>query len=1236
MKAKRWLGYWQLRFVGLLTSIGVSIFADKALAQSTPSNIQADDTLGIESSQIIQNFQGQPIEVITGGATRSINLFHSFKEFNVREGRGVYFFSPNDNIQNILTRVTGGNRSEILGVLGTFGNSVPNLFLINPNGIIFGESARLNVQGSFVATTANGVQFGQGFFSATKPEAPSSLLTINPGALFFNQINQTSSIQNNSGLLRVPNGKSLLLVGGNVSMDGGVALANGGRVELGGLVGVGAVGLNEDSKNLSLSFPENVERSNVFLSKGASVSVLSGGGGAIAINSKNLELREGSTLNAGIAGGLGSPDAKAGDIVINATNQVTFDGINQNGIPSGIYNSVVNQGMGNTGNIRITTGNLSLTNGAILLSGLSGEGKTGDIIINALHNISLDGNTRIINTIAPTGTGSTGNISISARNLSLTNGGNINSSNLGGKGTSGNIAIDTSDVLFIDGGLQQIVSAIASSVLSPGVGNAGAIDINTKNLIINNGGGIDSLITGNGNAGDVTINARDSISLDGNNQFLPSYISSNTGGIGNSGNIKITTKNLSLTNGANIGSETFGRGSAGNISIIASERIFLDGKTTVNPDLVSAISSRVGKNAIGNGGILEISTGNLKLSNNGNISTNSSGVGNAGNVKIEGKEEVVLDSGRIDSSLLPTAQGQGGSIEISTGNLKLSNNGNISVSSSGKGNAGNVRIEAKNEVVSDSGQIDSVLLPSAQGQGGDISINAKKVSLFNNAFLEASSSTKGDAGNIQINSTEKIILNRSSINSSILFAPELNFLGEGNAGKIEIKSPQIFLDNNASITTNNVRKGNAGNISLEASDLFSVTNGSGISSSLGQPGTSAEGKVGTITISAKNVSFTNGAQLQALFYSNSRGESGTISIQATDSISFDGNSSLLTAVAPGASANGSDIKLEANSISIANSSRLSASNLGKGNGGSIRITAKDTVFVDSGSIDSGVGSTGEGNGGEIDIKTSKMFFNNGAQLSTESLGQGNAGNIKVSADSFTLDRNSSILALNTPSVVSSTNLSGGNITLQIADRLLLRNNSDISTQASNNANGGNIDITASAIIAFDDSDLFAFAQQGKGGNITLNTPAYFGFSFNPASSQIKPSPSNNFLNGNNRADINATGAISSGNTFIPDTSYIQNNLAELVQTQIDTNALIANSCITRSGKQENTFTITGSGGLPNRPGDVSVSIYPTGDIRNIQTENVSRPWQKDDPIVEPQNVYYLPSGQLVLSRECSQ
>ncbi len=186
----------------------------------------------------------------------------------------MYFFAPNTEIKNILARVTGRNRSEILGVLGTrvfdgitISNSNANLFLINPNGILFGKNASLDVGGSFVATTANGVQFGeQGVFSATNPEIP-QLLRVNPSAFLFNQINQNAGIQNNSKVpagvqtlsafqafgLRVPDGKSLLLVSGNVNMDDGQLNAFGGRVELGGLAEPGNINLFVDGDNPLLS-----------------------------------------------------------------------------------------------------------------------------------------------------------------------------------------------------------------------------------------------------------------------------------------------------------------------------------------------------------------------------------------------------------------------------------------------------------------------------------------------------------------------------------------------------------------------------------------------------------------------------------------------------------------------------------------------------------------------------------------------------------------------------------------------------------------------------------------------------------------------------------------------------------------------------------------------------------------------------------------------------------------------
>ena len=130
----------------------ICIPVDFAQAQLLP-----DNTLGTENSLV------NPInlieDIISGGAIRGSNLFHSFKEFNIDNNRSVYFNNP-AAIQNILTRVTGNNQSQILGKLGVLGNA--NLFLINPNGILFGKDASLDINGSFVGSTASFIDFADG------------------------------------------------------------------------------------------------------------------------------------------------------------------------------------------------------------------------------------------------------------------------------------------------------------------------------------------------------------------------------------------------------------------------------------------------------------------------------------------------------------------------------------------------------------------------------------------------------------------------------------------------------------------------------------------------------------------------------------------------------------------------------------------------------------------------------------------------------------------------------------------------------------------------------------------------------------------------------------------------------------------------------------------------------------------------------------------------------------------
>jgi filamentous hemagglutinin family protein len=371
-----WMSSCWLGFLAIAMGSISAVFSDSAIAQIIPDGTLPNNSIVTPDGNTIN---------ITGGTQAESNLFHSFSEFSVPTGSAAVFNNAS-NIQNVIGRVTGESVSNIDGLIRALGTA--NLFLINPNGIIFGRNASLQIGGSFVATTASAIQFGeQGFFSAKNPDASAPLLTINPTALFYNQI--ASPIQNNSitsagrdpaGFpafgLRVRDGKSLLLIGGNINMNDGRLNAYGGRVELGGLAETGIVALNVDGDNISAGFPTSTALADVSLTDGARVNVEAGGGGSIAVNTRNLNMKNESFLSAGIGRELGFDGAIAGDIVLNATGKITvFD--------SNIFNNVRARAVGNGGNIIISADSLELTNSAQLAASTLGQGDAGNVIINA-------------------------------------------------------------------------------------------------------------------------------------------------------------------------------------------------------------------------------------------------------------------------------------------------------------------------------------------------------------------------------------------------------------------------------------------------------------------------------------------------------------------------------------------------------------------------------------------------------------------------------------------------------------------------------------------------------------------------------------------------------------------------------------------------------------------------------------------------------------------------------------
>jgi len=704
-----------------LIALGISglsvIQCDRVLAQS---NIVPDNTLGAENSFVVPNFDGQPIEAIGGGAIRGTNLFHSFQEFNVSQGRGAYFYSPSIDIQNILARVTGSNPSVILGTLGTYGNSQPNLFLINPNGVIFGQNASLNVGGSFLATTANAMRLGNtGLFSASEPQT-SNLLSLNPSALFFNAVASQAQIVNRStdGLL-IPNGRSLMLVGGDVRLEGGRLFALGGRAELGAVAGVGTVGLNVDGNNLSLSFPNDVARSDVSLTNGATVSVTADGGGSIAINAGKLDISGGSSLLAGIGANSGSVGAQAGDITLNATGAITV------GQSSWIANDVNSNGIGNGGNINIQAVSLSVRDGTFVSASTLGQGDAGGVFVQVNDAISLT-NGNIFSNVEAGGVGNGGNINIQAGSLSVRDGASLSAST-SGQGDAGGVFVQVNDAISLTNG------NIFSNVEAGGVGNGGNINIQAGSLSLTDGAQLQTLLreasdripapAGRGKAGNVNIDVSDRVTLSGvNNSGFPSAIFSNVGAdaVGNGGNINIKAGSLSLTDGAQLDASTFGNGVAGNIDI-------------------------------------DIRSRNLNLTNGGQISAQSQGTGRAGNITINVPQALNADNGQITAT---STQAGGGDTTINARDIRLRNDSPITTSVfDGTGGGGNITINSKTFIALE----DSDILANAErGNGGDITIKSPVflADLFSNGKAVAVGRNPGDFS--QFRGNDRVDISASS------------------------------------------------------------------------------------------------------------------------------------------------------------------------------------------------------------------------------------------------------------------------------------------------------------------------------------------------------------------------------------------------------------------------------------------------------------------------------------------
>ncbi|MEG4029050.1 MULTISPECIES: CHAT domain-containing protein [unclassified Microcoleus] len=983
----------QLLIYTWAVSLGLLLFSPAATGQQiTPSP---------DGTGTAVNASGNQFNINGGQLSKDgTNLFHSFQQFGLKDGQIVNFISD-PNIRNILGRVVGGDASYINGLIQVIGGS-SNLFLMNPAGIVFGSNAQLNVPGSFLATTATGIGFGNNWFQAVGVNEYAMLIGT-PSILNFGTA-QPGAIAN-FGQLSVPNGQTLALIGGTV-LSPGTLSAPSGQIAIASVPGENLVRISQAGHLLSLEISpsSNLGSASVPLSPLTLSQLLTGGSSnatGVTVNSDgsvqltNSDLRveagdvaiadtqaTGANQNLAVSAQTATVSAARNLTLTNRQLQTTGDLKLQAGEAVRIRDSVANSFVTDVGGnltvqgdrqIDIQTRNHSQSllsaDGRITLT--SNGTVSGDALFRAGSDFSI-----------ATLQGSPGNLT-SSGGSTIVSGGNVSFGNYAGASlgvqaegaiAAGDLAItsassDRPQLVFTAGNLPTPLTG-GNSTLAPASSSPASIQVG--NIAI---------------AGSVFLGAANSIQA--------ASITSNGGDLALVASGDIAAENLdtsSLT------------GNSGNITLYSAGGSINTSASTLNASSIVGNGGSIflyGTNAIAAGGI----TTSSFLGNGGKVTLYGEGNISAGNIDTGGIQageiSLLSNRGAINtgaSTLNATGGSGGGNISlnaygnIATGNI-VSSGGNITLSSQ----AGAIGVGDLNSGSDSAGgdvgllAFGSIAVGNIVSNGGNIGLNSFS---RNNSSISArnfdSSSNRGVGGAIELKTAGGDIVT-ANITSGGGRIYVLNESGGFNAGNSTLNSSysggvggEIKVSGAAPVTLGNVFSGGGWIKLFPPGDL----NVSGVINS-----SSSTGKGGVIEIVGSDVSVRDIISADSVIdFLNDAPGGITLNIAPLNSTSPLGR--------------GGDINVRAGSLAVGNISS---------GGSSIFLQGERSINAIGEKIDS---RTRAGVGGNILLRSYEDITVAGSILS-------GGGNISLLSSRGTVNAKNSFL-----SSVAEIGLPDGNITLE--------------------------------------------------------------------------------------------------------------------------------------------------------------------------------------------------------------
>jgi|GEM_PF-3126631 len=1038
-----------------------------AAAWAQAQNIRVDGSTGVAA----QTLKGPNYQIDQQlGRLAGTNLFHSFQFFNLNPQESASFLLQSPEVAQVIARVTGGSPSLLQGALQLLpapgGTPTPSLFFINPAGVVFGAGFSLEVPGGFHASTAPQLLMADG--SRWESSGGNSFSTAPPQAFGF--LGPAAAVLTQDATLQGAAGQALHLLGGDISISGGLVDASGGlrlvasgtqaldvpldgapSAAAGGVVLIDNAALVRVSTSGALDAGAlRVDAGSLMLIGGAGLRSrtrieTTGDGGAIDLRlGQQLSMSGGSFIESltGTAAPGGRISLQAGSALLDGDAYVwsySLAGGHAGGIDlllgqsllmsgaANLYSS--SYGAGNGADLRVRAPLISLSDGAFITSDGLSSGRSGAVDVEASQGLLMQG----------------------AELIGLST----------GSGGGGDIRLASQGLLLLDD-----VSRI--SVAATGSGPSGLLSLTAAQLWLTGASRISHSAQGLGSTGETRLHGASSLMIDSQAEVRATSEGQSTGAIRLSGGDILLGPDAYLFNSAQQPGAV-----AGDLTLSASGLLAIDGATLVNRGIAGGRAGKLllqGRDVLIGGASALVSSSSDAGSGAGNldigagrsiwVGEGASLISTTSSELAAGRIRLAAPAITLDGAALATSAFDGGG---NAGRLELLAGGALTVSDSiiqsatfGAGNAGSLLFSGQDIRVDGRSLIFASVGDASSGSGGDIRLQAtRNLALLAGSAIDTSTlSGNGNAGQLLLSAGSALRVDGAKLSSvagefatgnagaitlqsggTLAIGPQslvtTATLGAGDAGRLRFEAASITLSG-ADISSDAIAgtSGDAGRIELVAQSLLDIGGGSRLSS-----GTAGSGSAGSLLLQAGDqLLLRGGAQLGAIAYAGSGGQTGSIELQAGSLIRVSELASVqisnLATVANPQALRPTLLRLQAPRIELSQA-LLTASATGNADASRIELLAGDDLLM----TESAATTTAQdGNGGALTARAGGLMKLKNAGLITSVLGnRGNGGDIDIEAGVLLLD--GGFIQANT----AAPDASGGDVRIRVG-ALLARGN----------------------------------------------------------------------------------------------------------------------------------------------------------------------------------------------------